>query len=409
MNKIQIAKQQVRQYWQSLDQKICFNQEKVLQAFKQAKVGSHCFADSSGYGYGDIGRDTLEQVYALVFKTKAALVRPQIVSGTHAISVCLSILNAGSRLISISGSPYDTLQQVIGTKGSASNSLIKRGIDYQEISLTDQGKLDYKTIKKSVSNNTDMVMLQRSRGYNWRPSITISEIKQAFEIVKSINPDCVCFVDNCYGEFVETLEPSEVGANLTAGSLIKNPGGTIAPSGGYIVGDRQLVNQCGEILTAPGLGTDIGPTFNVTKQLLQGFFYAPHIVGQALRGAILAAQVFDSLGYQVSPLPDEPRTDIIQAIELKTKEKLLAFCHGIQKSSPIDSQFVPVPDQMPGYDDQIVMAAGTFVQGASIELSADAPLRDPYIVFLQGGIGIEHIEIALSAVLQELSLFSHTL
>ncbi|NLM69660.1 MAG: hypothetical protein GX177_06620 [Firmicutes bacterium] len=402
MSIIEAAKAKVQDQWSALAEVSKLNQAKVLTAFQECRVGAHCFTDSTGYGYHDLGRDALENVYKTVFKTEAALVRPQIVSGTHAINLCLSILNAGDQLISISGTPYDTLQQVIGTKGSTRTSLIKRGVEYQEVPLTAEGKLDYDLIAKTVTKDTRMVMLQRSRGYSWRPSITIEEIKKAFAIVKSINPDCICFVDNCYGEFAELQEPTEVGANLIAGSLIKNPGGGLAPSGGYIVGDADLVELCSEYLTAPGIGAEVGPTFNMIRELMQGFFIAPHVVGQALRGAILASQVFQDLGYEVSPLPTEKRTDIIQAIKLNSRDKLLAFCRAIQFAAPIDSQFAPIPEDMPGYDDQIVMAGGTFIQGSSIELSADAPVKEPYIVYLQGGLCLEHVELALEAVIKTL-------
>jgi cystathionine beta-lyase family protein involved in aluminum resistance len=402
MSIVQQAKAKIQGQWEKASQISRFNQAKVLRAFQQNRVGTHCFSDSTGYGYHDLGREALENVYKSVFKTEAALVRPQIVSGTHAISLCLSILNAGDHLISLSGPPYDTLQQVIGTRGVARASLIKRGIQYEEIPLTLEGRLDLDQIKEKVSKDTRMVMIQRSRGYSWRPSLTVTEIGEAFRIVKGINPDCICFVDNCYGEFAEFYEPSEVGANLLAGSLIKNPGGGLAPSGGYIVGDQVLVELCSEYLTAPGLGSRLGPTFNLTRQLLQGLFIAPHVVGQALKGAILAAQIFLDLGYEVSPLPDEARTDIIQAIKLNSREKLEAFCRIVQETSPVDAQVVPIPAPMPGYDDQVIMAGGTFIQGSSIELSADGPLREPYIAYLQGGLSLEHIELVLDALVENL-------
>lgn len=402
MNLIETAKSKIAPQWQAIATTAKMNQKKVLEAFHTAKISSDCFSDSTGYGYHDLGRDALENVFRLVFKAEAALVRPQIVSGTHAINLCLSLLQPGDELISLSGTPYDTLLQVIGVKGAAKTSLIKRGIRYREVALDAQGHLDWEGIAAAVTKNTRMVMLQRSRGYSWRPSIAIDDIAQAFKIVKDINPDCICFVDNCYGEFVELVEPVEVGADIMAGSLIKNPGGGLAPSGGYIVGRKELVEQCGECLTAPGIGAKLGPTFNLTRPLLQGFFLAPHVVGQALRGAVLAAQVFHDLGYRVSPLPEEPRTDVIQAIELQSREKLLAFCKAVQQAAPVDAHFTPIPELMPGYDDEVVMAAGTFIQGASIELSADAPLRPPYIAYFQGGLTIEHIELALESIVQQL-------
>lgn len=402
MNLVEAAKAKIQDQWSALAEITKQNQAKVLKAFQECRVGAHCFTDSTGYGYHDLGRDALENVYKAVFKTEAALVRPQIVSGTHAINLCLSILDSGDQLVSISGTPYDTLQQVIGTRGNTRTSLLKRGVKYQEVPLNEEGRLDYDLIAKTVTKETRMAILQRSRGYSWRPSITIEEIEKAFAIVKQINPECICFVDNCYGEFAELREPTEVGADLIAGSLIKNPGGGLAPSGGYIVGKADLVELCSEYLTAPGIGAEVGPTFNMIRDLMQGFFIAPHVVGQAMRGAILASQLFSDLGYEVAPLPNEKRTDIIQAIKLESRNKLLAFCRAIQHTSPIDSQFAPIPEDMPGYDDEIVMAGGTFIQGSSIELSADAPIRPPYIVYLQGGLCIEHIELALEAVIEAL-------
>ncbi len=402
MSLIKHAKEKVVSQWNNIDAISKANQAKVLNAFKSYRVGAHDFTESTGYGYNDLGRDAMENVYADVFKTESALVRPQIVSGTHAISLCLSLLKSGDELISISGTPYDTLQQVIGTMGSAKNSLLQRGVKYEEVPLDEQGYLNFDLIAKAVTKSTKMVLLQRSRGYSWRPSFDMATIEKAFAIVKEINPQCICFVDNCYGEFVEIREPSEVGADLVAGSLIKNPGGGLAPGGGYIVGDEKLVTECSEYLTAPGIGREVGPTFNMVRPILQGFFMAPHIVGESLKGAIFAAQVYHDLGYKVSPLPDEARTDIIQAIELGSREKLLAFCHAIQQTSPIDSQFAPVPEDMPGYDDQVIMAGGTFIQGSSIELSADAPIKPPYIVYLQGGLSTAHVELAIEATIENL-------
>ncbi len=402
MNAVLEAKRSLQKEYQQLEDVRYLNQKKVLSAYQSERVGAHCFTNSTGYGYDDAGRACLEGVFSTVFKGDAALVRPQIVSGTHAITLCLALLNPGDQLVSLSGQPYDSLLPVIGTKGSSTRSLLKRGIHYKEAPLDVNGRLDFERIRASVTMDTKMTMIQRSRGYSWRPSISIEEINQAFKIVKDCNPSCICFVDNCYGEFVEAREPIEVGANLIAGSLIKNPGGTLAPSGGYIVGDSRLVQECAECLTAPGLGGKVGPTFGLIRPLLQGFYLAPHIVGEALQGAMLAAQVFHGQGYPVSPLAREPRTDIIQAIQMDSKARLLAFCRGIQKASPIDSQFLPIPDSMPGYEDPVVMAGGTFIQGSSIELSADAPLRSPYIVYLQGGMCIEQVELGIESILTEL-------
>lgn len=392
------AKARIRSFVENLEDIRYENQRKVLRAFQEARVGSHCFFDSTGYGYHDGGRDALEAIFATVFCTDSALVRPMIVSGTHAITLCLSLVQPGEELVSLSGAPYDTLQTVIGTRGSSANSLIQRGVLYKEVPLHPEGSLDFEAIERTVSCKTKMVLLQRSRGYSARPSILVEQISKVCALVKRINPQCIFFVDNCYGEFVELREPTEVGADLMAGSLIKNPGGTLAPSGGYIVGKRELVFHCGERLTAPGLGAALGPTFGLMRPLMQGFFVAPHMVGEALYGAILASAVFTALGYATSPKVGEERTDIIQMIEFGSKEKLLAFCHEIQRCSPVDSHCTPIPSEMPGYEDPVVMAGGTFIQGSSLELSADAPLRPPYRGFLQGGMGREHIEIALSEV-----------
>ena len=378
------------------------NQEKVLRAFHAAQVASHCFADSTGYAYSDQGREALEEVYKQVFRAEAALCRPQIASGTHAISICLSILEPGDEVVSASGAPYDTLQTVIGTRGSSPRSLVRRGITYKEVPLTPNGGLDLEAIGREITHRTKMAIFQRSRGYNWRPSLTISELARGINAVRAANPDCIVFVDNCYGEFVEVFEPLEAGAHLIAGSLIKNPGGALAVSGGYIAGRQDLVDLCAEILTAPSLGGRIGSTFGLTRTLLQGLFLAPHIVGEAVYGAMLASQVFSSLGFEVSPLPEEPRTDIVQAIKFHSKEQLLKFCLGIQKAAPVDAHYMPVPSPMPGYTDEVVMAGGTFIQGSSIELSADAPLREPYIGYLQGGMSRQHVEIGLRFALKEM-------
>ncbi len=405
MKIVKQAKAQIKAYYEPLEHIIAANQEKVLKAFHAVRVSSDCFSDSTGYAYADRGRETLEAVYAEVFKAEAALVRPQIASGTHAISICLSLLERGEELVSVNGPPYDTLQAVIGTRGDSPRSLLKRGIVYREIPLRNE-QLDYEAISAGITERTRMAIIQRSRGYSWRPSFTISQIAQAVQVIKKRNPHCIVFVDNCYGEFVEFYEPLEAGADLIAGSLIKNPGGTLAVSGGYIAGREKLVGMCAEILTAPSLGGKIGPTFGLTRQLLHGLFLAPHVVGEALYGAILAAQIFSTLGFEVSPLPDAPRTDIVQAIKFNTREKLLSFCQGIQLAAPVDAHYLPIPSPMPGYVDEVIMAGGTFIQGSSIELSADGPLREPYIGYLQGGICKQHVEIALNWALKEMDLDS---
>ena len=404
MKTISAAKEKIIPYLTPVNEIALANQEKVLKAFHAARVGSHCFTDSTGYAYSDQGRETLEEVYANVFRAEAALVRPQIVSGTHAISICLSILEPGEELLSASGAPYDTLQAVIGVRGDSPRSLTKRGIIYKEVPLRDDLSLDLTGITAAVSANTKMVMLQRSRGYSWRPALRISDLAEAVRAIRAKNSECIIFVDNCYGEFVEYFEPLEVGVDLIAGSLIKNPGGTLATSGGYIAGREDLVNLCGEILTAPSLGSKLGAMFGVTREILHGLFLAPHVVGEAVSAAILAAQVFSDLGYAVSPEAQDTRSDIVQAIRFNSKEELLRFCHGIQKAAPIDAHYMPVPSLMPGYVHEVVMAGGTFILGSSIELSADAPLREPYIGYLQGGMSRQHAEIGLKYALQEMGL-----
>lgn len=404
MKLIEQAKERIAPYYTPMEAVVLANQEKVLRAFHAAKVASHSFGEATGYGYADPGRETLEEVYRHVFKAEAALCRPQIVSGTHAISIRLSILEPGDELVSASGPPYDTLQAVIGTRGSSPRSLVKRGISYREIPLLPTGHLDLEAIGKQITPKTKMAIFQRSRGYSWRSSLSIADLAAGIKAVREANPDCIVFVDNCYGEFVEVFEPLEAGADLIAGSLIKNPGGALAVSGGYIAGRTDLVGLCAEILTAPSLAGRLGSSFGLARSLLQGLFLAPHLVGEAIYGALLAAEVFRSLGYEVAPLPEEPRTDIVQAIKFRSREELLSFCRGIQKAAPVDAHYLPVPSLMPGYVDEVVMAGGTFIQGSSIELSADGPLREPYIGYLQGGMSRQHVEIALRFVLREMGL-----
>ena len=403
MRIIEEARQRIAEAYREIEEITLLNQEKVLKAFHEERVSSDCFGDSTGYAYHDLGRQAVEAVYANVFRGEAALVRPQIASGTHAISVCLALLEPGEELVSISGAPYDTLQMVIGVRGTSRRSLTARGVKYREVPLTPEGALDYEAIAEAVSESTTMVALQRSRGYSWRPPITIAQIREAVRVVRQKAPNCIFFVDNCYGEFVELCEPLEVGADLIAGSLIKNPGGSLAISGGYIVGRRELVELCAEILTAPHIGGRIGSMFGLTRQLLHGLFLAPHVVGEALYGALLAADVFARLGYAVSPQSHEKRTDIVQAIRFANKQELLAFCKGIQMAAPIDAHYLPIPSEMPGYDDQVIMAGGTFIQGSSIELSADAPIREPYIGYLQGGMSRQHVQLGIAYALHALA------
>ena len=371
------------------------NTLKVLEAMRKLKISDAHFKTSTGYAYGDIGREKLDELFSEIFKSERALVRTQFVSGTHAIATALfGILRPNDELVSLTGAPYDTLQTVIGYTHAAKGSLKEFGVDYRELPLIN-GEVDLKSIKNVVNAKTKLVMIQRSRGYSMRKPLTTAEIEKICLEVKKINKNCVTFVDNCYGEFVETQEPIEIGADLIAGSLIKNIGGGLAPTGGYIVGRKDLVELSSYRLTAPGMGDELGASLGTPRLLYQGLFFAPHITSQALKSAIFAAGIFSKLGYKVNPLPNEVRGDIIQAIELGTAEKLIKFCRAIQKYSPVDSFATPEAWDMPGYADKIIMAAGTFVQGASIELSADAPLRKPYAVYLQGGLTFEHAMIGI--------------
>ena len=381
------------------------NTLKVLNAMRRLKISDAHFKTSTGYAYGDIGREKLDELFAEIFCAESALVRTQFVSGTHALATALfGILRPGDELISLTGAPYDTLQTVIGHAHAAKGSLKEFGISYRELPLID-GKVDLAAIKNFISPKTKLALIQRSRGYSMRKPLTISDIEKICAAVKAVNKNCVTFVDNCYGEFVETREPVEVGADLAAGSLIKNIGGGLAPTGGYIVGKKDLVELASYRLTAPGMGDELGASLGTPRLLYQGLFLAPHVTAQVLKGAIFAAGIFSKLGYKTSPLPDEIRGDIIQAIELGSAEKLIKFCRAIQSFSPVDSFATPEPWEMPGYEDKVIMAAGTFVQGASIELSADAPLREPYAVYLQGGLTFEHAAIGILGAAQELENF----
>lgn len=391
----------VTRYEKSIDQIVENNFNKVLTAFRRGRVGESHFQSSTGYGYGDIGRTALEEIFADVFRTEDALVRQQIVSGTHAITLCLfGSLLPGDEMLSI-GRPYDTLHQVIGTDRKEPGTLREMGITYREFPLEDDG-VDTLKLVASLKPETKLVAIQRSRGYDWRSSLPVKEIGRIVQAVKKARPEMIVFVDNCYGEFVEEKEPSEVGADLIAGSLIKNPGGGIAPGGGYIVGRHDLVTRASYRLTAPGIGKEVGPSLGSSRLFFQGLFSAPHVVREALCGAVFASSIFLNLGLEVSPGPDEVRTDIIQAIKMENPERLLAFCQGIQKYSPVDSFATPEPWDMPGYSDPVVMAAGAFVQGSSIELSADAPMRKPYIVYLQGGTCREHVKAAVTGTIGDL-------
>lgn len=376
-----------------------FNTEKVITAFRNNMVSDFYLKPTTGYAYSDVGREKLDLIYAEIFKTEAALVRSQFVSGTHALAVALlGNLRAGDELIAVTGTPYDTMQTIIGYPEKTEGSLIDLGIDYKEIPMTGE-HVDLEAVKKAVTAKTKMIHIQRSCGYSsMRKTIDVAEIGRICQAAKEANPNVICFVDNCYGEFIEKQEPTEVGADLMAGSLIKNLGGGFAPTGGYIVGRQDLVEKASYRLTAPGLGGEMGATLGDTaREFYQGLFMAPHIVLQAVKTSIFAASVFKSLGYEVKPQPEEPRSDIIQAITLETRKRLCDFCVAIQCNSPVDAHVEPVPSSLPGYQDEIIMAAGTFVQGASIELSADGPCREPFNVFFQGGLTFEHGRLAVMA------------
>jgi cystathionine beta-lyase family protein involved in aluminum resistance len=403
-NTFQECYHKVQPFWEKIDEITSINQIKILHAFQKNNASDFYLNGSTGYGYGDIGRDALENIWADIFKTEKALVRSQIVSGTHAIALCLfGVLRPNDHFVSISGTPYDTLLKVIGSKGEA-GTLSELNITHQIIDLDNDGDFNWQQIEKTINKNTKMVCIQRSRGYSWRPSISIEKIKEAISFVKKIDSNIICFVDNCYGEFVELFEPTEVGADLIAGSLIKNPGGGITPRGGYVAGKKELVELASARLTAPGIAGEVGSSLDFNRLAYMGLFLSPLITQQALKGAIFASQLFKDLGYCVSPQPEEPRTDIIQALKLESPEKMRFFCQGIQKASPIDAHVTPQESLLPGYEDPVIMAGGTFVQGSSIELSADGPLREPYIIYLQGGLSLSHILIGLAGAIKQIEV-----
>ena len=379
-----------------------YNQNKVLYALQKNRVDAACLQASTGYGYDDVGREKLEKVYADVFHTESALVRPQIVCGTHALTVALSAnLLPGDELLSPVGKPYDTLEEVIGIRPSTC-SLKEYGVTYRQVDLLEGGAFDYEGIKNAINEKTKMVTIQRSKGYQTRPTFSVEQIGELIAFIKNIKPEVVIMVDNCYGEFVETIEPSDVGADLTVGSLIKNAGGGLAPIGGYICGKQEYVNRCAYRLSAPGLGQEVGATLGVLPSFYQGLFLAPTVTAGALKGAIFAANIYEKLGYRTIPNAVEPRYDIIQAVELKSSEAMCAFCKGIQGAAPVDSYVTPVPWAMPGYDSEVIMAAGAFIQGSSIELSADGPIREPYAVYFQGGLTFYHAKLGILKSLQEI-------
>ena len=392
----------LKERFQAIDRMAEYNQGKVLLAMQENKISAACFAATTGYGYDDVGREKLEKVYAHVFHTEAALVRPQITCGTHALAVALSAnLLPGDELLSPAGGPYDTLEEVIGIRESPC-SLKEYGVSYRQVDLLPDGGFDYPRIREAITEKTKLITIQRSKGYATRPSFSVDQIGALIAFCKEIKPDVIVMVDNCYGEFVEAQEPSDVGADMIVGSLIKNPGGGLAPIGGYICGTEKCVSRCAYRLSAPGLGQEVGANLGLLPALYQGFFLAPTVVAGALKGAIFAANLYEQLGYRVIPTGAEDRHDIIQAVELGSPEAMLAFCEGIQAAAPVDSYVTPVPWDMPGYDAQVVMAAGAFVQGSSIELSADGPIRPPYAVYFQGGLTWYHAKLGILMSLQKL-------
>ncbi len=392
----------LRERFGAIDQTAEYNQLKVIKAMQDNRVNADCFHYASGYGYDDVGRDTLESVYASVFHTQSALVRPQVTCGTHALALALGAnLRPGDELLSAGGKPYDTLEEVIGIRPSQ-GSLAEYGISYRQVDLLPDGTFDLDGIRAAVNERTKLVTIQRSKGYQTRPSFSVAQIGEVIRFVKEIKPEVICMVDNCYGEFVESTEPSDVGADMVVGSLIKNPGGGLAPIGGYIAGKKELIDACGYRLTSPGLGKEVGASLGVMQSFYQGLFLAPTVVASALKGAILAANIYERLGFRVVPDKAESRHDIIQAVELGTPEGVIAFCKGIQAAAPVDSYVTPEPWAMPGYDSDVIMAAGAFVQGSSIELSADGPIKRPYAVYFQGGLTWPHAKLGILMSLEYL-------
>ncbi|MGX0552268.1 methionine gamma-lyase family protein [Staphylococcus hominis] len=389
-------------FFKEIEETAYINQEKVLDAFHHVKASENDLVGSTGYGYDDFGRDHLEEIYAYTFKAEDAIVRPQIISGTHAITLALqSTLKYGDELMYITGSPYDTLLEVIGVNGNGIESLKEHGVTYKEVALKD-GMIDVETVLNTISKQTKVIAIQRSKGYGQRPSITVDEIETAISQIKQRYPNVIIFVDNCYGEFVERREPIEVGADLIAGSLIKNPGGGLAKIGGYIAGRKDLIERCGYRLTAPGIGKEAGASLFSLQEMYQGFFLAPHVVGQSLKGSLFTSLLLEKMNMNTVPKYDAKRTDLIQTVQFDTKEQMIAFCQSIQHASPINAHFSPEPSYMPGYEDDVIMAAGTFVQGSSIELSADGPIRPPYEAYVQGGLTYEHVKIAVTRAVMNL-------
>ena len=388
--------------FEEIDRVAEWNQLKVLRGMQEHQVSEACLMGTTGYGYNDLGRDTLEAVYASVFHAQAALVRPQITCGTHALALALmSNLRPGDELLSPVGKPYDTLEEVIGIRPSK-GSLAEYGVSYRQVDLLPDGAFDFDGIKRAINDKTKLVTIQRSKGYQTRPTLSVARIGELIAFVKSIKPDVICMVDNCYGEFVETIEPTDVGADMVVGSLIKNPGGGLAPIGGYIVGKQECIENAAYRLTSPGLGKEVGASLGILPQFYQGFFLAPTVTAGALKGAIFAANVYEKLGFSVVPNGSESRHDIIQAVTFGTPEGVIAFCEGIQAAAPVDSHVTPEPWDMPGYDAKVIMAAGAFVSGSSIELSADGPIKEPYAVYFQGGLTWQHAKFGILKSLESL-------
>ncbi|MCJ1782960.1 methionine gamma-lyase family protein [Mammaliicoccus sciuri] len=396
------VEKELRPYFDQIEHNALIAQEHVLDAFHEVKITESDLIGTTGYGYDDVGRDHLEDVYSKVFKAEDSLVRPQIISGTHAITLALnSQLKHGDELLYITGTPYDTLLEVIGINGNGIGSFIEQGITYREVPLK-QNEIDIHSVLENINENTKVIAIQRSKGYSSRPSLTIAQIEQAIKAIKETYPDKIVFVDNCYGEFVEDKEPIEIGADLIAGSLIKNPGGGLAKIGGYISGKADLIERCAYRLTAPGIGKEAGASLGSLPEMYQGFFLAPHVVSQSLKGALFTSRLLEKLNMTTTPHYQDKRTDIIQSVTFETKEQMIAFCQSIQHASPINAHFSPMPSYMPGYEDDVIMAAGTFIQGSSIELTADGPIRPPYEAYIQGGLTYEHVKIAITRAVQHL-------
>lgn len=398
------AEESIKPLFKEIEEIASYNQLKVLKAMQNHRLADQHFNWNTGYGYDDAGRETIEAIFADIFGCEDAIVRPLIVNGTHALTLSITgILRPGDEMLSITGKPYDTLEEVVGISNKHNSSLKAFNIDYKQVELSDQGHFNFDEIEEAIKENTKMIYIQRSGGYSWRSALSVKDIEKAIKHVKHIKPDVIVMVDNCYGEFLDYNEPTDVGADIMAGSLIKNPGGGLALSGGYIVGRTDLIEMISFRMTSPGIGKECGLMFGQSRSMLQGLFIAPQVVSGALKGAIFCSQLFNSLGYDVSPKPNGLRSDIIQAIKFGTAEKVVAFCQGIQSAAPVDSYVSPVPWDMPGYDSEVIMAAGAFVQGSSIELSADAPIKEPYIAYFQGGLTYDHSKFGAIKALQSLS------